>query len=372
MSLLPPAPPTDGRRRRLRTASLLAVAVSLAAGCGSDTTGSTTAPATSQTTAPAPASDDTALTTVPASGDTAPPDTSETSTADLSAGYAQASWGDNVTVTIDNGVLRYVSDGIPNHERNAEYAIPTGGVIVPDASTAVATADPTVAQSYDYTIPLTPTMADEPTSASLGVIGVMISGASLFNPYEGDGSTVATQSNFSVKGSAGNDVWFLDDCGGHPTPMGRSTRSMGRRTSSASRSTASRSTATVTSTGTNSPLPTSTHATASPVRRQNFPMACTTTYCWMSPTPPRRSVASAVWSTTRRCRRRCQAWVAARVARPRRSDPCRPAGRLQVGQFDDSTIRRYTVVEPSRDRRTFDTEPGNQQSIAHVEPAWQP
>jgi hypothetical protein len=158
---------------------------------------------------------------VPAPGDTAPPDTSETSTDDLSAGYAQASWGDNVTVTIDNGVLRYVSDGIPNHERNAEYAVPTGGVIVPDASTAVATADPTVAQSYDYTIPLTPTMADEPTSASLGVIGVMISGASLFNPYEGDGSTVATQSNFSVKGSAGNDVWFLDDCGGHPTPMGQ-------------------------------------------------------------------------------------------------------------------------------------------------------
>lgn len=118
-------------------------------------------------------------------------------------------------------MLHYISDGLPNHERDAQYAVPTGGVVVPDASTATATDDPTVAQSYDYLIPLTPTKAATTTPTSLGVIGVMISGASLFNPYEGDGATVATQSNFSVKDANGNDVWFLDDCSGHPTPMGQ-------------------------------------------------------------------------------------------------------------------------------------------------------
>ena len=55
---------------------------------------------------------------------------------------------------------------------------------------------------------------------SVGVIGVMISGAVLFNPYEGDASTVALKSNFTVKDSNGN-VAFLDSCNGHPTPMGQ-------------------------------------------------------------------------------------------------------------------------------------------------------
>jgi hypothetical protein len=140
---------------------------------------------------------------------------------DLSAGFAKASWAGNVTVTIGDGSLHYVSDGLPNHARQAKYAVPNGGVVVPDASTATAADDPTIAQTYDYTIPMTPTIADEPTSTSLGVIGVMISGASLFNPYEGDGSTVATQSNFFVLDATGNQVWFLDDCAGHPTPIGQ-------------------------------------------------------------------------------------------------------------------------------------------------------
>ena len=92
--------------------------------------------------------------------------------------------------------------------------------MIPTAATATAGKDPTKAQSYDYKIPSTPKKASATTPASLGVIGVMISGAALFNPYEGDGTTVATQSNFSVKNSQGQDVWFLDHCNGHPNPMG--------------------------------------------------------------------------------------------------------------------------------------------------------
>ncbi len=145
---------------------------------------------------------------------------SSPSTGSTADGLMLASWGDNVSVSFADGTIRYVSDGIPNHDRQAEYAVPTAGVRVPDASTAVAAADPTVAQSYDFTITTNPVLADEPTSTSLGTIGVMISGAALFNPYEGDGSTVATASNFTVLNDAGQEVAFLDTCNGHPTPMG--------------------------------------------------------------------------------------------------------------------------------------------------------
>ena len=196
------AAPSTRLIRPLCLTSLVTVACLLVS-CGDSST-------TSETVVPA-----TVLTSTDAST------TVVAETGDLSAGFQLATWGSNVTVTYEDGMLHYVSDGLPNHERDAQYAVPTGGVVVPDASTATATDDPTVAQSYDYLIPLTPTKAATTTPTSLGVIGVMISGASLFNPYEGDGSTVATQSNFSVKDANGNDVWFLDDCAGHPTPMGQ-------------------------------------------------------------------------------------------------------------------------------------------------------
>ena len=184
--------------RRILGVSVLLLSL-LAAGCGSS----------SSTTA----STSTAAVTSTSSG--------STTATDLASGFKKAKWGDNVTVTIAEGKLRYVSNGLPNHERNAQYALPNAGVQVPGAATATAGDDPTVAQSYDYTIPLTPSRASTPTSTNLGVIGVMISGASLFNPYEGDSTTVATASNFSVVGAGGTKVWFLDDCSGHPTPMGQ-------------------------------------------------------------------------------------------------------------------------------------------------------
>ena len=191
-----------------------ATALLFVSACGSSSSES----ATSGTEAATTTSTTTATTTTEVASTTTAP---AVESGDLSSGFALASWGDNVTVTIENGTLHYVSDGLPNHERQAEYALPNGGVRVPDASSATAAADPTVAQKYDYSIPLTPVKAAAPTSTSLGVIGVMISGASLFNPYEGDGTTVATQSNFFVLNAAGEEVWFLDDCAGHPTPMGQ-------------------------------------------------------------------------------------------------------------------------------------------------------
>ena len=140
--------------------------------------------------------------------------------ANTTAGLKKAKWGANVKITYGKANIRYRSNGLPNHARQAEYALPNAGVQVPTAAIAYAAADPTRAQSYDFTIPANPKKAASTTPTSLGTIGVMISGAALFNPYEGDGSTVATAENFTVKNAQGKDVAFLDSCSGHPTPMG--------------------------------------------------------------------------------------------------------------------------------------------------------
>jgi hypothetical protein len=139
----------------------------------------------------------------------------------LNDGYKNAKWASGVTVTYGDCTLRYRSNGIPNHARDTEYAVPNTGVIVPSASTAHAASDPTTTQSYDITINTCPTVGATTTKTSLGSIGYMISGASLFNPYEGDASTVALASNFYVTDSAGAKVYFVDSCNGHPTPMGQ-------------------------------------------------------------------------------------------------------------------------------------------------------
>ncbi len=135
-------------------------------------------------------------------------------------GYKKATWGAGVTVTYGDCTLTFTSNGLPNHTRPSEYALPNMGAMVPTAATSYAAADPTKAQSYDVTINTCKTVSSTTTKAPQGNIGYMISGSSLFNPYEGDGVTVALASNFSVKNSGGTDVFFLDTCNGHPTPTG--------------------------------------------------------------------------------------------------------------------------------------------------------
>jgi hypothetical protein len=133
-------------------------------------------------------------------------------------GVKAAKWGNNVQLSYSGNNFTFVSNGIPNHARPAEYVLPKPNARVPNATTAYVGADPTTAQNYNFTIPLNPTKSAKPTSTSLGPIGVMISGAVLFNPYEGDGKSVATLDNFTLKNSKGQDVGFLDSCNGHPTP----------------------------------------------------------------------------------------------------------------------------------------------------------
>ena len=141
-------------------------------------------------------------------------------TTDTSAAIRTAKWGANVKLTFRATAVEITANGIPNHARQSQYALPDGGAGVPGPTTAHAAADPTKPQHYDFTITTHPAKAAARTSTSLGSIGVMISGAVLFNPYEGDGTTVAVKSNFTVKDASGKSVAFLDSCNGHPTPMG--------------------------------------------------------------------------------------------------------------------------------------------------------
>jgi len=134
------------------------------------------------------------------------------------AGIKKAKWGKNVTVIYSSTKVRIKSNSIPNHGRDAQYAVPNGGIVVPDASTARIVSDPTKAHALDYSIPLVPVWSSKTTAAPLGSIGIMISGSVLFNPYEGDSKTIAMASNFHLTNSSGKNVWFVDSCSGHPTP----------------------------------------------------------------------------------------------------------------------------------------------------------
>jgi hypothetical protein len=50
----------------------------------------------------------------------------------------------------------------------------------------------------------------------LGAIGILANGAVIFNPYEGDGKTVAVTGNVYLTDSNGLKWGFLDECNGHP------------------------------------------------------------------------------------------------------------------------------------------------------------
>ncbi len=123
---------------------------------------------------------------------------------------ASAQWADNVTITVGESTIRFESDGLPSHEyldtylgdgRDGKFV--AGGV-----------------ESYDarFEFPLVPTTAAAPAETGNGAIGVAISGAVFFDPYEGNGSdTVANDDNETIDG-----IPFIDACGGHPIPNGMS------------------------------------------------------------------------------------------------------------------------------------------------------
>lgn len=142
-----------------------------------------------------------------------------TSSVSISSALKAAKWNSTVKLTYSKTSIILQPTGIPDHTRDAYYAVPNAGVVVPDATSATIVKDPTKAQTYKFTIPTVPKYSSKTTSAPLGSIGVMISGAVLYNPYEGDGKTVAMANNFTITDSNGITASFVDKCTGHPTPQ---------------------------------------------------------------------------------------------------------------------------------------------------------
>ena len=116
---------------------------------------------------------------------------------------AAALWADDMSVTLNDGVLTVADDGLPSHSVLEAYALFNG------------TTTPVSDSAYSFDIPMNPALADTKTDTSLGAIGVAISGGLFFDPYEGDGTTVALDGNFEADG-----IPFIDACNGHPLDTG--------------------------------------------------------------------------------------------------------------------------------------------------------
>ncbi len=150
---------------------------------------------------------------------------------DTSDVLSQLSWGAAQTVngvtfdateasaTLSGDVLTVNSNGIPNHERDEYYAVGQAGVNLPNESNSQVIADPTTEQDQTFNIPTLPVYSETTTSAPLGSIGIMISGAVIYNPYEADNATVAMSSNFTIT-DGDKTGSFIDHCSGHPGPNG--------------------------------------------------------------------------------------------------------------------------------------------------------
>lgn len=144
-------------------------------------------------------------------------------TIDTTAAVAATRWGTNVTITPGSGSFRFRSNSRPNHTLNAEYVMPDNfTTCVPHPTPSCTHVEP-VAQAVsevaiDVTITTKPQKVDRTFSLPFGPMGVMISGAPVYNPYEGDGVTVAMDANFTINNAMGQPVVFMDACHGHPSP----------------------------------------------------------------------------------------------------------------------------------------------------------
>lgn len=129
-----------------------------------------------------------------------------------------AAWSENVTISIneEEATFTFESDGLPadiygGYLDAYVYKSRSGNGIAP----------PEVVE-HSIELPLIPLLNDaqEFVTTNQGTIGVIISGAVLYNPFEGGNDTdvYANDDNFYIDG-----VPFIDSCGGHPAEAGRST-----------------------------------------------------------------------------------------------------------------------------------------------------
>lgn len=142
---------------------------------------------------------------------------------DTSAAVRGTAWAANVTISHDDDSFRFQSDGIPDHALEAEYIMPDDFSPcvphpTPDCSHIEPRATAIQANTLDYDIPTLPRKVSDTYSLPFGPMGVIVSGSPVYNPYEGDGTTVAMNANFTMMNTQGQPVAFMDTCNGHPSP----------------------------------------------------------------------------------------------------------------------------------------------------------
>ncbi len=145
---------------------------------------------------------------------------------DTAAAVESANWADNVTITIDSAAnsFRFQSNGIPSHGFAEQYLIPTDPTDQPFSDKpaeffdVVNSAEFFTETEVDTTITTQPIYSDTATDTSLGMIGVAISGAQIFNDYEDFERAVTAQDDQAVH----DHVAFLDNCNGHTLVDGTS------------------------------------------------------------------------------------------------------------------------------------------------------
>lgn len=106
-------------------------------------------------------------------------------------------FGTNVTVTVTGDMMIVHSDGIPTH--------PTGTFPNEHNPNRIQK------QNYQFTIPLTPRIAEKTTPLPFGPIGVALNGIPFYNPYNAEGRDAVL----------GPYAEIFDSCCGHPDQMGR-------------------------------------------------------------------------------------------------------------------------------------------------------
>ncbi len=117
-------------------------------------------------------------------------------------------WAAHVIITMEENSFTFASNGLPDDEYLEVY---TGLDL--DRITTFPTY--VVESPLEVSITFNPQLAAAPTYTGLNEIGVMLSGAPLYNPYEADQVYVALDDAFEENG-----IPFLDSCNGHPSPPG--------------------------------------------------------------------------------------------------------------------------------------------------------
>jgi len=145
--------------------------------------------------------------------------------------YQSLAWQSAATVTYpSNCEIKIVTTGVPPFHNPYYLApvstqYPTTVAYSPVSNTAMSVVPYTPASivSASATINICPTAASSTTTANQGVIGYMLSGEAIFNPYEGGANPPPAMSDnvsytFTSSGTS-YTAMFIDQCNSHPTPF---------------------------------------------------------------------------------------------------------------------------------------------------------